>query len=188
MLDETHAAVSRPALLVVVTDQVLVVRVRVRAQVPLDEVPRLVRREAEHDVDAVHVARVQADRVASLRRRVAELKEVVRHLRRSGHLARALKTEDEQVEDETVVLRTQDASAARSGKGGNRPRKYLEDERGELETADETVRVDVRHVLVGQDDVVLRSTVVRLNEEALVSHAARAFPPESPGSAPSCGP
>lgn len=38
VLDETHAAVAGPALLVVVPNQVLVVWVRVRAEVALDEV------------------------------------------------------------------------------------------------------------------------------------------------------
>ena len=39
-----------------------------------------------------------------LGRRVAVLQEVVRHLRWSGHLGRALEAEDEDVEHESVVL------------------------------------------------------------------------------------
>lgn len=57
-------------------------------------------------MDPVDVARVEADRVAGLGRRVAELEEVVGHLGRASHLARALEAEDEDVEDEAVVLET----------------------------------------------------------------------------------
>jgi hypothetical protein len=104
VLDETHPAIPRPTLFVVVADEVLVVGVGVGRQVPLDEITRFLSGEAEHDVDAVDVARVKADRVARLGCRVAELEEVVGHLRWAGHLAGALETEDEDVEDETVVL------------------------------------------------------------------------------------
>ena len=51
MLHQPHARVARPALLVVVPDDVLVVGVRVLGQVALDEVPRLLCGEAEHHVD-----------------------------------------------------------------------------------------------------------------------------------------
>ena len=133
VLDETHAAVARPALLVVVTDQaargpqvsttpserhsdesLLVVGIGIGAEVSLNEIARLVRREPEHDVNSVDVARVEADRVASLGGRVAELEEVVGDLRRTGHLACALETEDQDVEDETVVLRGEGGLAMRT--------------------------------------------------------------------------
>lgn len=38
VLDETHPAIAWPALLIVVADQILVVRIRIGTQVPLDEV------------------------------------------------------------------------------------------------------------------------------------------------------
>lgn len=45
MLHQSHAGISRPALLVVVTDNVLIVRVRVFCQIPLNQVPGLISRE-----------------------------------------------------------------------------------------------------------------------------------------------
>lgn len=104
MLDETHPAIPRPALLVIVADEVLVVGIGVGGEVALDQITRFLGGEPKHDVNAVNVARVQTDGMASLGRRVAELEEVVGHLGRAGHLAGALETEDEDVEDETVVL------------------------------------------------------------------------------------
>ena len=44
---ESHASIPRPALLVVVADNVLVVRVRVLCQVALDELPGLLGCEPE---------------------------------------------------------------------------------------------------------------------------------------------
>ena len=89
MLDQSHPTVSRPALLVVVTDQVLVVRIWVRREVSLDEISRFVGGEAKHDVNSIDVARVESDRVTRFGSSIAELKEVVGHLRRSRHLTRS---------------------------------------------------------------------------------------------------
>lgn len=139
VLHEAHAGVAGPALLVVVADDVLVVGVRVLGEVALDELLGLVVREAEAHVDPVDVARVEADRVAGLLLDGAEGEEVVGHLRRAGDLRRAGEAEHEEVEHEAVVL---------------------EDERRELEAADEAVRVGVIHVLVVHDHVVLGRHVV----------------------------
>jgi hypothetical protein len=70
----------------------------------LDEVARLISREAEEDMNAIDVARVEADRMAGFGGAVSELQEVVGKLRRTGHFARTLQAEDEQVEYETVIL------------------------------------------------------------------------------------
>ena len=71
--------------------------------------------------------------------RIAVLEEIVGHLRGTSHLAGALETEDKEIHDETIVL---------------------ENERGELQSTDETVSVRVGHVLVVQHRVVLRCNVV----------------------------
>ena len=47
MLDQTHAAIMRPAALVVVSDDIVVRGIKVGAEVSLDEVVRLVGCEAE---------------------------------------------------------------------------------------------------------------------------------------------
>jgi len=41
-------------------------------------------------------------------------------------------------------------------------RTHLEDERRELKTSNHSVTVDVRHILVGKNDVVLGGTVIGL--------------------------
>ncbi|KAI3486863.1 hypothetical protein L1887_49501 [Cichorium endivia] len=139
VFDEAHARVARPALAVVVADHVAVVRIRVGGEVSLDEVARLVGGEAVEDVDAVDVARVEAHRVSCLGGGIAELEEAVGHVGRTCHLVGALQAEDEQIKHETVVL---------------------EYERAELQAADQAVRVDVRHVLEHDGNVVLGGDVV----------------------------
>lgn len=139
MLDQSHSAISRPTLLVVVADQVLVVGIRVGREVTLNQITRFFCGKAEHDVDPVDVARVETDRVARFSGSVSELEEIVRHLRRSSHFTSSRKTENEEIENETIVL---------------------EDERGELKTSDHSVTIDMGHILIGEDDVVLGGTVI----------------------------
>mmetsp|Transcript_62206 Transcript_62206/g.196852 ORF Transcript_62206/g.196852 Transcript_62206/m.196852 type:complete len:623 (-) Transcript_62206:2053-3921(-) len=139
VLHESHARVPRPALLVVVPHDVLVVGVRVLGQVALDELAGIVLVEAQHHVDLVHVAAVETDRVPGLGLDVAEAEELVGHLRWTRELRGASEAEHEQVQHEAVVLH---------------------DEAGELQAADEAVAVGVAHVLVGDHHVVLRGHVV----------------------------
>ena len=79
MFHQPHPGITRPTLLVVVADDVLVVRVRVLGQVPLDEVPGLLGAESEEHVDAVDVSRVESDGVRNfgvdiLKRKTASLR------------------------------------------------------------------------------------------------------------------
>jgi hypothetical protein len=55
VLNEPHAAVAGPAAFSVEANDVLIVRVWVGREVPLDEVARLVCLEAEEDVDPIDV-------------------------------------------------------------------------------------------------------------------------------------
>jgi hypothetical protein len=66
MLHQPHPAVLRPALLVVVADDVLVVGVGVFGEVALDELTGFVLGEFEDDIQSVDVAHVDADRVLGL--------------------------------------------------------------------------------------------------------------------------
>ena len=138
-LHEAHAGVAWPALFVVVADDVLVVRVGVFRQVALHQLLGLLGGEAQVEVHAVDVARVQPDGMGHLRRHVLERQEVVGHLRRASHFRGALQAQHQQVEHQA---------------------KVLGDERGELQAADDAVRVGVVHVLVVDDHVVLGRHVI----------------------------
>lgn len=67
--------------------------------------------------------------MASFSRRITVLKEVVRHLWRTSHLAGALQTENQEIEDKAVVL---------------------ENECRELQSTDQDKGVSVCHVFVCQ--------------------------------------
>mmetsp|Transcript_15391 Transcript_15391/g.46047 ORF Transcript_15391/g.46047 Transcript_15391/m.46047 type:complete len:239 (-) Transcript_15391:180-896(-) len=115
-------------------------------EVALDELFCLLGREAEEDVQLVHVATVETDRVLGLGLQIAEGQKVVGQLGRAGHLACALQTEQQYVQQEAVVLHN---------------------ERTELQATNQPVGVGVRHVLERELDVVLGGHVV---SDVVVKH------------------
>mmetsp|Transcript_45139 Transcript_45139/g.81182 ORF Transcript_45139/g.81182 Transcript_45139/m.81182 type:complete len:243 (+) Transcript_45139:3641-4369(+) len=139
MLHAAHAAVSWPAHLVVVSNDILIVGIWVLSQEPLDEIPRILLTEAEDHDETIHVTAVQANRMPELRVHVLEGEEFVGQLRWSCNFRGSRKTKHEEIQDKAVIL---------------------EDERAKLQTLDETVRVCMVHVFVVDHNVVLGSHVV----------------------------
>lgn len=68
--------------------------------------------------------------MGTLSGRVLEAEEVIGHLRRSSHLTGSVQTQHQQVHHQPIVLH---------------------DERGKLQATDDTVRVCVVHVLLGEN-------------------------------------
>ena len=93
----------------------------------------------EKDVDLVDVSAVEPDRMGRLRGHVLKGEKVVGHLRRSGHFRGALEAQQQQVEHQA---------------------EELDDEGGELQAANDAVRVGVIHVFVVDDHVVLGRHVI----------------------------
>ena len=87
----------------------------------------MVRMAERGSFSLVNVAAVQPDGVPRLGRNIREREELIRPLRRPRELRGTGEPKHEQVEHQAVVLH---------------------DEAGELQAADEAVRVGVRHVLV----------------------------------------
>ena len=87
----------------------------------------------------VDIAGVQPDGVASLGTGVPETQEVIGDLRWARNLCGPCETQHQQIQYQTIVLH---------------------DKGGKLQTPDQTIRVGMRHVLVGNHDVVLGSDVV----------------------------
>lgn len=104
MLDKPHSTISGPASLVVITDNVFVVRIRLNTEISLDKISRLLCRESEQDMDTVDVSRVETDGVLGLDLSVLKLKETVGCFRKTGDFTGSLKTKDEKIKDETIVL------------------------------------------------------------------------------------
>ena len=139
MFDQPHSTVSWPAALVVVSDDIVVCRIRVCREIALDEIASFICSEAEQNVQTINITRVKSDGMTSLRRGIAILKEVVWHLRRACHLAGSLKAKNEQIQYEAVVL---------------------ENKGRELKTTNEAKRINMGHVLVCQGCVVLGGYVI----------------------------
>lgn len=93
----------------------------------------------EEDMNSVDVSAEQSNWMGCFRCNILERQEIVRHLRWTGHFAGSLQAQDEQIQDETIVLR---------------------DERRELKTSNNAITVCVVHVFVGDDNVVLGCHVI----------------------------
>ena len=73
MLDESHAAIPRPAALVIVANDVVISRIRIGGEVALDEVTSFISTEPEQDVESVNVTRVETNGMTCLGSRIAIL-------------------------------------------------------------------------------------------------------------------
>ena len=93
----------------------------------------------EKDVDLVDVSAIEPDGMRGFGGHVLEREEVVGHLRGSRHFRGALETQQQQVQHQA---------------------EELHDEGGELQTANDAVRVGVIHVLVVDDHVVFGRHVI----------------------------
>ena len=90
VLHQPHASVSRPAFLVIVANNVLVVGVRVLCEVSLNQVTSLLGRKSEEDVYSLHIARVESNRVRGFCIDVLIGEEIIWHLRWACHLTSTL--------------------------------------------------------------------------------------------------
>ena len=77
MLHQPHPTVSRPALLVIVPDNVLIIRVRILRQKALDQVSGLILHKPEYYIDAIYIATVQSNGVACLSFHICKTHEFV---------------------------------------------------------------------------------------------------------------
>jgi len=136
---ESHSRISGPTLLVVVANDVLIVGIGMLGEISLDELLGLLVGESIHDVDGLDVSGIQTNGVLRLHLDVVVGQKVVRQIWRSSHLGSSLQSKNQDVQDETIVL---------------------DDEGRELETSNQSIRVDVVHVLVVEHDVVLGRHVV----------------------------
>ncbi len=109
------------------------------SQIPLDQVLGLVSGEPEQNMNPVHVARIQSDRVRRLSVHILKLQKIVRKLWWPGHLRCSVQAQYQQVQDQPIILHNK---------------------RGKLQAPYNTIRIRVVHVLVIDDDIILGAHVV----------------------------
>jgi hypothetical protein len=136
MFNKAHAAVMRPATLIVVSNNIVVSWTRVGTEIPLDKVTRFICDEAQEDMEPVHIVRIEMDRMTCFGSRVAELKGIIWHLWPFSHLVSPLQAQNEDIEHEDGIL---------------------EDKGRKLEPVNHDIRIRMCHVLVSTDSIVLRS-------------------------------
>ena len=94
---------------------------------PLDQISSILGIKSQQKVDLVDIPRVQANGMSDFRFRVFETQIFVRQLRRPRELRRSCKSEQQQIQDQSIKL---------------------EHERRELQPPHEAVTIRVHHVLV----------------------------------------
>ena len=77
MLHQSHSAISRPAFLVVIPYNVLIVWIWVFSQVSLYQLSRLLLTESEYDVKLVYISEVKPYRVSYLSLHIFETHEFI---------------------------------------------------------------------------------------------------------------
>lgn len=70
----------------------------------LNEVSRFIGSKAEKNVKTVDISRIKLNRMVRFSSRVLVLQEVVWHLGWTGHFTSPLKSQDEEIKHESVVL------------------------------------------------------------------------------------
>ena len=84
MLPHSHPKISRPAFLVVISHNILVVWIRILSKEPLDQISALLLVKFENHEESVDVSTVESYRVSHLCLLVLEAHEIVWHARRSS--------------------------------------------------------------------------------------------------------
>jgi hypothetical protein len=90
VLVQTHSTILGPTSPVGVVDNIFVVWIRVHGEVSLNQISRLVRSEAEENMNSVNISSVESDWVSLLGSLITVLQETVPSLGWTGHLARSL--------------------------------------------------------------------------------------------------
>lgn len=86
MFHESHATIFRPALFVIIPNNIFIVRIWVFSQESLHQLSRFISYEFENNVDVVNITHVHSDGVAGLDLDGFEKHELVLILWRAGEL------------------------------------------------------------------------------------------------------
>ena len=99
MLHQSHSAISRPAFLVIIANDIFIIRIWVFSQISLDEISRLCFVESEHHIELVYVSAIQSNRVASFSVYILKTHELIWRGRGTSQLRCSLESKYQDVED-----------------------------------------------------------------------------------------
>ena len=127
MFHEPHPSISRPALLIVISNHIFIVRIRMLRKIPLDKVSSLFVGEAEQYMDPIYVSRIQPNRVPGLNFCVPISNELIRHLWRTSNLSSSSQSKKQEIQHKPIILYNK---------------------RSKLESTYKTIRICVTHILI----------------------------------------
>lgn len=139
MFHESHSTVFRPTLSIVVSDHILVVRVRILSKIPLNELSSFVAGEFEENIKMIDIPEIDSNGMSGLNFDRLEYHELIFISSRSCNLVSSIETHDKNIDDESIEL---------------------EDERSELQTHKQSIIVSMIHVFKVDNHVILSRHVV----------------------------
>ena len=97
VLHESHTTIARPALFVIIANDILVIRVWIFSKVPLYKVSRFLLWETENDVQFINIATVEADGMSGFGLHIFETHKLIRTLWGSSQLWGSLKSQNQNI-------------------------------------------------------------------------------------------
>lgn len=95
MFHKSHSAVFRPTFLVVVTNHIFVIWVRILSQIPLDKFSSFISSEFEYNIKMVHIPQIQSYWMFSFNLNALEYHKFIFIKSWSSNLVRSVETHDE---------------------------------------------------------------------------------------------
>ena len=139
MFHQSHSAILRPTLLIVVANNILVVWVGIFCQESLDEFPSFISSKLEQNIEVINISQVESDRMLNFQLNTLINHELIFIEWRPCHLISSIEPHDQQINDQPIKL---------------------EDKRCKLQPHDHTKEVCMIHIFEIDNHIVLGCHIV----------------------------
>jgi hypothetical protein len=137
---ETHSAILRPTLLIVIPDNILIIGVWIFRQESLHQISRILRAEPKYKVHFLNVSAIKPYRVSGFYRRIFESHKFIGHVRSASQLTGPWQTQDQKIQNHCIEL---------------------ENETRKLKPVDQPVTTRVIHILIVYNHIIFTSHIIR---------------------------
>jgi len=139
MFHQPHSAISRPAFPIIVAHNILIIRVWIFSQIPLDKFSGLIRTKPEQNIKPVNISHIKSNRMSSFYSCTLELHEIIRLLRRSCKISSSVKSQYKKIQYQSIILKHK---------------------RSELQTMYQSITICMVHIFVVYHHIVFICNIV----------------------------
>jgi len=104
MFHQPHSTVFRPALSIVISNNILVIWIRILSQIPLNQLSCLVFGEFEEYVEMIYISKIYSDGMLGLKLNGFVYHKLVLVISRSSYFVRSVQTHDQNIDYQTIEL------------------------------------------------------------------------------------